>query len=31
VMEKCVMCHAHYADVPKGKPIGVLGYTIPIE
>lgn len=31
VMKKCVMCHAHYADVPEGKPIGALSYTIPIE
>lgn len=31
VMEKCVMCHGHYADVPKGQAIGALGYTIPIE
>ncbi len=31
VMEKCVMCHAHYADVAKGAPIGAISYTIPIE
>lgn len=31
VMEKCVMCHEHYADVPKGKAIGALGYIVPIE
>ncbi len=31
VMEKCVMCHANYAGVRKGQPIGALGYTIPIE
>lgn len=31
VMERCIMCHAHYADVPEGQPIGVLGYTVPIE
>lgn len=31
VMEKCIMCHANYEDVPKGQPIGALGYTIPIE
>ncbi|MCA9075207.1 MAG: DUF3365 domain-containing protein [Planctomycetaceae bacterium] len=31
VMEKCVMCHSNYADVPKGQAIGALGYTIPIE
>jgi hypothetical protein len=31
VMQKCVMCHAHYADVKKGEPIGAISYTIPIE
>ena len=31
VMKKCVMCHDNYADVPAGKPIGALGYTVPIE
>lgn len=31
VMEKCVMCHSHYADVKKGEPIGAISYTIPIE
>lgn len=31
VMEKCIMCHAHYADVAKGAPIGAISYTIPIE
>jgi hypothetical protein len=31
VMEKCIMCHAHYADVKKGEPIGLLSYTMPIE
>lgn len=31
VMEKCVMCHDNYADVPKGKAIGALGYVVPIE
>lgn len=31
VMKKCVMCHDNYADVPEGKPIGALGYTVPIE
>ncbi|MEZ6059759.1 MAG: DUF3365 domain-containing protein [Planctomycetaceae bacterium] len=31
VMEKCVMCHAHYAEVEKGAPIGAISYTIPIE
>ena len=31
VMEKCVLCHANYADAKPGAPIGALGYTIPIE
>lgn len=31
VMEKCVMCHDHYGDVPKGKAIGALGYIVPID
>lgn len=30
VMEKCVLCHEGYKDVPKGKAIGALGYKIPI-
>ena len=31
VMEKCIMCHAHYKDVPKGEIIGALGFKLPIE
>ncbi|QDU38058.1 hypothetical protein Mal4_23780 [Maioricimonas rarisocia] len=31
VMEKCVMCHAHYADAAKGEAIGAITYSIPIE
>ena len=31
VMQKCVMCHPHYADAKKGEPIGLLSYTLPIE
>jgi hypothetical protein len=31
VLEKCIMCHDHYADVPDGQAIGMLGYTIPLE
>ena len=31
VFEKCIMCHDAYADLPKGKPIGALAYTVPIE
>ena len=31
VMEKCIMCHAHYKTVDKGQPIGAIGYIVPIE
>ena len=31
VMQKCVLCHPHYADVKKGEAIGAISYTIPIE
>lgn len=31
VMEKCIMCHAHYADAKPGEPIGAISYTLPIE
>ncbi len=31
VLEKCVMCHAHYKDVPAGKAIGVISYSVPIR
>ncbi len=31
VLTKCVSCHPHYADVPKGKAIGTLVYTLPVE
>ena len=31
VMEKCKSCHPNYKDVPKGKAIGALAYTVPIE
>jgi hypothetical protein len=31
VMAKCVACHPHYEKVPKGKAIGALFYTLPIE
>jgi Protein of unknown function (DUF3365) len=30
VLEKCIMCHENYRDVEKGKPIGALGYKLPI-
>ncbi|QDV57811.1 c-type heme family protein [Rosistilla oblonga] len=31
VMQKCVMCHAHYADAKPGEPIGAISYTVPIQ
>lgn len=31
VFEKCIMCHDNYRDVPKGKAIGALSYTVPID
>ena len=31
VMQKCVMCHPHYADAKKGTAIGAMSYTLPIE
>jgi Protein of unknown function (DUF3365) len=31
VMDKCVMCHENYRNVPKGKAIGALGYRVPIQ
>jgi hypothetical protein len=31
VMQKCVMCHSHYADAKEGEPIGAISYTVPIE
>lgn len=31
VMDKCISCHPHYKDVPKGKAIGAIAYTLPIE
>ena len=30
VMDKCIMCHETYRDVPKGKAIGAIGYRVPI-
>lgn len=30
VMDKCILCHENYRDVPKGKAIGALGYKVPI-
>jgi hypothetical protein len=31
VMQKCVMCHPHYADAKKGAPIGAISYVVPVE
>ena len=31
VMQKCLMCHAHYADAKDGEPIGAIIYTVPRE
>lgn len=31
VMQKCVMCHAHYAKAKKGEAIGAISYIVPIE
>lgn len=31
VLEKCIMCHENYRSAPKGQPIGMLGYTVPLE
>lgn len=31
VMEKCIMCHPHYADVKEGEPIGAISYIVPIR
>ena len=31
VMQKCVMCHPHYADAEKGEAIGAISYTLPIQ
>ena len=31
VLEKCVMCHPHYKNVPQGDAIGALTYTLPVK
>lgn len=31
VMDKCIMCHENYRNVPAGKAIGALGYKVPIQ
>ena len=30
VMEKCIMCHENYRDIPKGRAIGAVSYEVPI-
>lgn len=30
VMDKCIICHENYRNVPKGQAIGALGYKVPI-
>lgn len=31
VMQKCILCHPNYKDVPEGKAIGALSYIVPVE
>ena len=31
VMEKCVMCHPHYAHAEEGQAIGAVSYIVPID
>ena len=31
VLKKCTMCHENYKNLPNGKAIGGLSYTVPIE
>ena len=31
VMDKCIMCHENYRNIPAGKAIGALGYKVPIQ
>jgi len=31
VLEKCVMCHAHYKDAAPGAAIGAIVYQLPID
>ena len=30
VMDKCVMCHDNYENVPKGQAIGAISYRVPV-
>jgi hypothetical protein len=31
VMQKCVMCHAHYEDAKEGEAIGAISYSLVID
>lgn len=31
VLQKCVLCHEHYADAKPGEPIGIISYSLSIE
>lgn len=31
VMDKCILCHANYADIPKGETIGAVSYRVLID
>lgn len=31
VLEKCILCHENYRDVPAGQPIGALTYLVPLD
>jgi hypothetical protein len=31
VMERCIMCHDHYADAEKGEPVGAISYELAIQ
>ncbi|MEZ6121909.1 MAG: DUF3365 domain-containing protein [Planctomycetaceae bacterium] len=31
VMDKCIVCHENYKDVPKGQAIGAMSYVLPIH
>jgi hypothetical protein len=31
VMDKCIICHENYRGVPKDQPVGMLGYTMPLD
>lgn len=31
VMDKCILCHENYRDVPSGRAIGAIGYKVPIQ